>query len=32
MIGVGFDRVVEASKEERGVTLFGPLQAEKLSF
>ena len=32
VVGVGFERVVEASKEERGVTVFGPLQAEKLAF
>ena len=32
VIGVGFDRVVEASEGERGVSVFGPLQAEKLAF
>ena len=32
VVGVGFERVIEASVGERGVTVFGPLQAEKLAF
>ena len=32
VVGVGFERVIEASEGERGVTVFGPLQAEKLAF
>ena len=32
VVGVGFERVIEVSDGGRGVSDFGPLQAEKLAF